>query len=76
MAPPDVITGLQTGVADAAEIVTDFFADQRPLTPILAMPFMGLGDWQEGAKILEQVSDQYPELGEEWSDFHVLFWEI
>lgn len=76
VAPADVLTGLQTGIVDAAEIVTELFVDQRPLIPILSMPFMGLGSWQEGAQILAQVSAEYPELANEWSDFHVLFWEI
>ncbi|MFC1862573.1 TRAP transporter substrate-binding protein DctP [Thermodesulfobacteriota bacterium] len=76
MQAADAIAGTKAGIAHIALIVSDMVASERPLTPILQLPFLGLGDWEEGAKMMEQLRQEFPELGAEYSDFKILFREI
>jgi TRAP-type C4-dicarboxylate transport system substrate-binding protein len=73
---PDVVTGVKSGIADIGLVVSEMFANERPLTPILSLPFMGLGDWKESVKIMEELRKEFPALNDEWKDFKVLFREI
>lgn len=73
---PDVITGVKSGIADIALVVAEVFANERPLTPILTLPFMGLGDWQDSVKIMQELREEFPALNDEWKDFKILFREI
>jgi TRAP-type C4-dicarboxylate transport system substrate-binding protein len=73
---PDVLTGVKSGIADMALFVNEMFANTRPLTPILSLPFMGLGNWEEGIKIMNQLRDEFPALNDEWKDFKLLFREL
>lgn len=73
---PDSIAGVKSGIAHMALIVTDIAANERPLTPILQLPFLGLGDWQAGSKMMAQLRNEFPELNAEYSDFKILFREI
>jgi TRAP-type C4-dicarboxylate transport system substrate-binding protein len=73
---PDVVTGVKSGIADIGLVVSEVFANERPLTPILTLPFMGLGDWQDGVKIMQELREEFPALNDEWKDFKILFREI
>jgi TRAP-type C4-dicarboxylate transport system substrate-binding protein len=73
---PDVVTGVKSGIADIGLVVSEVFANERPLTPILSLPFMGLGDWQNGVKIMAELREEFPALNDEWKDFKLLFREI
>jgi len=73
MQPMDVITGIKSNIADMAEVINEMVANERPLTPILSLPFMGLGDWQNGKQIMDKLIADYPALGNEWKDFKTLF---
>jgi len=71
--PMDVITGIKSGIADMAEVINEMVANERPLTPILTMPFMGLGDWKRGAEMVGKLEQQFPAFANEWKDFKTLF---
>jgi TRAP-type C4-dicarboxylate transport system substrate-binding protein len=71
--PMDVITGIKSNIADMAEVINEMVANERPLTPILNLPFMGLGDWQNAKQIMDKLSADYPALANEWKDFKTLF---
>jgi TRAP-type C4-dicarboxylate transport system substrate-binding protein len=73
MQPMDVITGIKSNIADMAEVINEMVANERPLTPILSLPFMGLGDWQNGKQIMDKLTTDFPALNNEWKDFKTLF---
>lgn len=72
----DAVAGVKAGIAHIALIVSRMVANERPLTPILELPFLGLGDWEKGSQMMEQLRQEFPELGKEYADFKILFREI
>ena len=71
--PQDVITGVQSGIADIADVTLLDQADIYPLTPTLQLPFLPLGDAESGYKIWMELTDKFPEMDREYKDFKILF---
>jgi TRAP-type C4-dicarboxylate transport system substrate-binding protein len=69
----DVITGVQSGIADIADVTIGDQADIFPLNPTLQLPFMPLGDAESGYNIWIKLSEKFPEMNREFKDFKILF---
>ena len=71
--PQDVISGVQSGLADIADATLSDQADIFPLTPTIQLPFMPLGDAESGYDIWMKLIDKFPEMNSEYKDFKILF---
>ena len=74
MGEADVLSGVKSGIADIGELAIPTFEDQFPLTNLLSLPFMPLGDVETFCQIWEQLIEEFPELTAEYADFKMVFW--
>lgn len=74
MGEADVLSGVQSGIADIGELAIPTFSDQFPLTNLLSLPFMPMGDVETFCQVWAQLIEEFPELEAEYADFKVMFW--
>ena len=74
MGEADVLSGVKSGIADIGELVIPTYGDQFPLTNLLSLPFMPLGDVETFCQVWGELIDKFSELEAEYADFKVLFW--
>jgi len=70
---PEIPRGMLEGVAQWAYLPTNNFPDVLPLNcRILQLPFMGLRDPVDAARIWMQLYDEFPEMAEELAQFNMM----
>jgi len=68
----DVVTAVQTGVADIGWVIVSFFTGQFPLTEAFNLPVQGQGKSSLGAQAMWDWFQSSPDVQKEWSSVKVL----
>lgn len=68
LAVPDILTGLQTGVADISSVVASNYAGTLPLNDMIGWPFMGYPRWENAFDIHMKLLKDVPEVKAEFSN--------
>lgn len=72
--PDDMIPGVKSGMAEIGDTTLGMWTDQFPLSGILMLPFMPVGETEEALAIWLTLQDEYKEMEAEFEDFKVLFY--
>jgi TRAP-type C4-dicarboxylate transport system substrate-binding protein len=72
--PPDMIPGVKAGLAEIGDTTLGGDTDLFPLSNILVMPFMPVGNSSAALDIWLTLQDEFPEMAAEFDDFKVLFY--
>ena len=68
----EVVTAVQTGVADIGWVIVSFFTGQFPLTEVYNLPIMGQQKSSIGAQAMWDLFQASPDIQKEWSSLKVL----
>lgn len=65
----DIIPATQRGICDIGDLVIPSERQQYPLTSMVNLPFMNLGDPKTGMRIWRELEEKFPEMKAENSKF-------
>lgn len=70
----DVVQSTEKGICDIGDLVINREDQRYPLSSLLCLPFLGLGDpYETGVKAWMEVEGKFPEMKKESSRFKVLY---
>ena len=69
----DIIPATQRGICDIGDLVIHRERDKYPLTTILNLPFLDLGDPETGMWIWMDLDKKYPQMADEEKKFKTLY---
>ena len=72
--PDDMLTGVKSGMAEIGDTTLGMWTDQFPLSGILMLPFMPVGETEDALDIWLTLQDEFPEMAAEFEDVKVLFY--
>jgi TRAP-type C4-dicarboxylate transport system substrate-binding protein len=72
--PPDMYEGVKSGVAEIGDMTLGGDTELFPLSNILVLPFMPVGESDDALDIWAQLRDEFPEMAAEFEDVKVLFY--
>jgi TRAP-type C4-dicarboxylate transport system substrate-binding protein len=68
----EVVTGIETGIADMAWAPLGYFTGRFPLTTITELPFMALSNGGKNSRILAELYESIPDFKKEYRSLKVL----
>ncbi len=71
--PDDMLPGVKSGMAEIGDTTLGMWTDLYPLSCILALPFMPVGEAENALEIWFTLQDEFPEMAAEFDDVKVLF---
>ena len=74
LSPDDMWDGVKSGMAEIGDMTLGGDTDLFPLSNILTLPFLDIGESQEALDIWLTLQDEYSEMRDEFEDVKVLFY--
>ena len=74
LSPDDMYEGVKSGVAEIGDMTLGGDTELFPLSNILCMPFMPVGESDDALDIWLTLQDEFPEMRAEFDDVKVLFY--
>lgn len=69
----EMVTGIETGIADMSWTPLGYFAGRFPLTTVTTLPFMALNSGAKMSMVLQELYETMPEVQREYRSMKVLF---
>jgi len=69
----EMITGIESGIADMSWTPLGYFTGRFPLTTVVGLPFMALDSGAKSSMVLQELYDTMPEVQREYRSMKVLF---
>lgn len=74
VSPDDMYEGVKSGMAEIGDMTLGGDTELFPLSNILCMPFMPVGESEDALDIWLTLQDEFPEMRAEFDDVKVLFY--
>lgn len=69
----EMVTGIETGIADMAWTPLGYFTGRFPLTTVTMLPFMSLRSAENNGAVLQELYETLPEVQKEYRSMKMLF---